>query len=680
MAYIGPGAGFTVLSSFFILLITLVLLFVTILTWPLRFAVQLVRGFFRPTRGKVDRVVVVGLDGLDPGRVRRLMEQGRLPNLKSLSQQGTFTELATTLPPISPVAWSTFMTGVNPGKHNIFDFLNRNPRTYLPELSSAQVRAAGPAKWLSRRWDQVRLLRKSQPFWRLLGERGIFSTILRVPVTFPPEKFHGLLLSAMCTPDLRGTQGTFTLFTTDPSVGKAVTGGMCVSVQRRNDRIETFLTGPPDPRGGNSAGLQIPLVIQLDPRRDRAEVRVSGQRIALDRGKDSDWVRVTFRSGWFTRIHGICRFRLLELSGEFRLYVSPIHLDPQRPAMPISHPLYYSMYLAKLHDRFATLGLAEDTWALNVGAIGEDAFLEQAWRIHGERERMFFDALRRTRRGLCVCVFDAPDRIQHMFYRHTVPGHPASGRLGRTDHPEAIDDMYVRMDALVGRAAAEISARTALFVLSDHGFCDFSRGVNLNAWLRDNGYLALHDGQTPGDYLAGVDWTKTRAYAVGLSGIYLNQKGRESQGIVSDGPEAQALKAEIAGRLRELSDPDASRPPIKDVYDSRQVYSGPYVENAPDLVVGYHRGYRASWQTTVGSTADGPWLVDNTRPWSGDHCVDPSLVPGVLFSNRKLLDEHASIQDLAPTILKLLGVPVPSYMDGRPLDFTPHGQPCTTAD
>jgi len=672
IAYIGPGAGIAFLGSFLILLVALGLALVSLLTWPFRFLILWIRRVRRGVRGKVDRVVVVGLDGLDPNRVRTLLGAGRLPNLKKLAENGSFTELGTTLPPISPVAWSSFMTGVNPGKHNIFDFLNRDLRTYLPELSSARVAASSRLDWLAAlglSTGPVRLLRKSQPFWKVLGDHGIFSTVLRVPITFPPERFHGLSLSAMCTPDLRGTQGSYTLFSTDAAECTSTTGGTRVHVTRNGNRIESRLSGPPNAAGKTPADLEVPFVLDLDPAHVQARLKICGETIKLKLREYSPWVRLTFRAGLFTSVRGICRFRLEEISPNVRLYVTPVNIDPERPALPISHPLYYSIYLAKLHDSFATLGLAEDTWGLNTGAIGEDAFLEQTYSIHAEREAMFFEALRRTKRGLCACVFDASDRIQHMFYRFNTPGHPCRPTPDEARHAEVIDKMYERMDALVGRVSRQIDHRTVLVVLSDHGFCEFSCGVHLNAWLRDEGYLVLEDGTAGGDYLAGVDWNRTQAYAFGLAGIYLNLAGREAHGIVDEEKQAPLLRREISAKLGKLIDPSrGGRPVIRRIYDARQAYSGPYAGNGPDLVVGYHSGYRASWETAVGRT-DGPVLSDNTRRWSGDHCVDPSVVPGVLFCNHKLADESCDILDLAPTILDLFGVKPPAYMDGKVLSI-----------
>ena len=672
LAYIGPGAGITFLGSFFVLLSAIILLLFSVLTWPIRFAFLQVRRRRLTLTSQTSRVVVVGLDGLDPGRVKRLMSEGRLPNFQRLAESGTFTPLTTTLPPISPVAWSSFQTGVNPGKHNIFDFMNRDLRTYLPELSSARIVEPQKGGWLQRlgmRSGTIRLLRKSQPFWKVLGEHGIFSTILRVPISFPPEKFFGHSLSAMCTPDLRGTQGSFTLFTTDPEEARATTGGLRILVTRSGDRIEALLPGPPRPPGGTSDAFQTLLRVRVFSERNQVELQVGRERIRLALNQESAWVRVKFRVGRLASASGLCRFRLESLSPHFRLYVSPIHLDPERPAMPISHPLYYAMYLAWLHDSFATLGLAEDTWALNAGAVSEEAFLEQAWSIHDERERMFFEALRRMQRGLTVCVFDGPDRIQHMFYRHDVPDHPANRDRDCEQHRGVIDGMYERMDALVGRVAAELNDDAVLVVLSDHGFCEFSRGVNLNTWLRENGYLVAKEGVASGDYLAGVDWSRTRAYAFGLSGIYINQAGRESQGIVP-AADAAGLRQEIVKKLTGLHDSNRARCAIRTVHDGHVKYHGPYVSNGPDLIVGYDKGYRASWENAVGKI-DGPLFHDNDRFWSGDHCVDPELVPGVLFVNRKLpAGSQPSIMDLAPTILKLFGVPLPGYLDGKPLTLT----------
>jgi predicted AlkP superfamily phosphohydrolase/phosphomutase len=351
----------------------------------------------------------------------------------------------------------------------------------------------------------------------------------------------------------------------------------------------------------------------------------------------------------------------------FSLYVSPINLDPDSPAMPISHPPYYATYLANSQGSFATLGLAEDTWALNEGVTDDATFLQQAYDIDRERETMFFSALDRLRRGSLVCVFDATDRIQHMFWRDIDQGHPAGkGRKGNP-HAQAIRDLYRHNDALVGRVRERLGNDDVLMVISDHGFSSFRRGVNLNQWLLREGYLTLKPGaEGRAQWLRDVDWSGTRAYALGLTGLFLNLKGREAEGTVAPGAEAQALKAEIAAKLRGLRDHERNTVGINEAFETAALYSGPYLENAPDFVIGYNAGYRTSWDCASGVVA-GPIFEDNLKPWSGDHCIDPRLVPGVFFCNRKMDAKEPSLIDIAPTALRLFGIDPPAYMDGRPL-------------
>ena len=647
-AYIGPGAGFAFLGSFLLLFAALALALFSALSFPIRAVLMFVRRRRKHGHAVTGRAVVLGMDGLDPGRVREMIGRGQLPNLATLAAVGGFSELATTVPPISPVAWSTFMTGANPGKHNIFDFLNRDLRTYTPRLSSCRVSSrvgrGGRRKYVA--------LRKSKPFWHVLAEHGVFSTVLRVPVTFPPERFQGLLLSAMCTPDLRGTQGTFTVFETgtDSNVAQP-TGGLRVPVEIKGGTIVTRLPGPEMERGTFSTALKI----TLNDDGESAVLRNGARKTVLRKGEYSGWVSLKFRAH-FRTVLGMCRFLLVEAGPRFRLYATPINIDPDRPAVPVSHPLYYSMYLSKLHGPYATLGLAEDTWALNEGIVSGEQFLKQAYDIQEEREQMFFDALKRTRKGLCCCVFDLPDRIQHMFSRP----------VGEGTGTNAVEEAYRRMDAVVGRTLKMTDRKTVILVLSDHGFTRFDRGVNLNAWLREKGYMKLRPEASEREYLADVDWSATKAYTFGLSGIYLNLQGRESNGIVQSGTgEKKALKDELIAGLSDLRDPKTDKRAIRTVHDCGKIYSGPYADNGPDLVAGYEAGYRASWEVAVGRT-DGPVFTDNTRHWNGDHCVDPSLVPGVFFCNREfdVPDSGMAMLDIAPSILALFGIEPPGYMDG----------------
>jgi predicted AlkP superfamily phosphohydrolase/phosphomutase len=385
----------------------------------------------------------------------------------------------------------------------------------------------------------------------------------------------------------------------------------------------------------------------------------------LEVGKLSDWITLTFPAAPLVKVNGICRVLVSEMGEHVSLYVTPINIDPEKPAMPISHPGYYATYLSKKVGAYSTLGLAEDTWALNEGVTDDGTFLKQTYDIDAERERMFFAGLDRLRRGSLVCVFDATDRIQHMFWRYLDPNHPAGRGRETAEHRDAIEQLYRHNDALVGRVMAQLRDGDLLMVLSDHGFTSFRRGINLNSWLHANGYLTLKPG-TDGssEWLRDVDWSRTRAYALGLTGLFLNIKGREGEGIVEPGAEAAALRKELAGKLTGLRDEALGTVGITEAFETASLYTGPYLENAPDLLIGYNTGYRTSWDCATGVVA-GAVFEDNTKAWSGDHCVDPRQVPGVLFCNRPIDVSDPALIDIAPTALHLFGIEPPRYMEGK---------------
>ncbi len=669
-AYIGPGAGFAVVGSFLAMFAAIASAFVALFTWPMRYLIRTIKHRKAFARARVKRVVILGLDGLDPNLAEKFMAEGKLPNFAKLRDKGCFKRLATTVPSMSPVAWSSFQTGCNPGKHNIFDFLTRDPRTYLPKLSSVDLRP--PRRVVNVGKFQIpigkpdiRLLRKGKPFWATLGEHGIFSSIIRVPITFPPEKFYGVSLSGMCVPDLRGTQGMFSFYTTNRETAEH-TGGERFCVSRNGGVIEAELVGCANPFRKDGGVLKCPFVVTID-NAESARLKIGGDVYRLRKGQYTDWVKVAFKAAPGIKVNGICKFLLLGAGPDFELYVTPINIDPDKPAMPISHPAVYSTYLARRQGPYATLGLAEDSWALNEKVIDDAAFVEQSMQFDNEREKMFFDALDKVRRGLCVCVFDGTDRLQHTFWRQIDPEHPANRERKPSGGRNIIEDLYVRMDALVGRTAAKCEDKNTVFmIISDHGFTAFRYGVDLNRWLEENGFLVVNEQKRGEKNLVAIDWSKTRAYAIGLSGMYINLKGREAQGIVEPGIQADALRDEIAGKLAGLVDTQRSQPAIKQVYNALKFFTGPYKENSPDLLVGYNRGYRASWQTAIGQVTE-QVFHDNTKAWSGDHCIDGSLVPGVLFCNRPMATENPRLLDIGPTVLDLFGVVTPAYMDGKPL-------------
>jgi predicted AlkP superfamily phosphohydrolase/phosphomutase len=674
-AYIGPGAGFALVSSFLVVFTTLVMAAFSLLFWPFRTLWRAMRRR-NTARPWIRRLLIVGFDGQDAALTERLLAEGKLPNFKKLLDRGCYRRLRTTHPSISPVAWSSFGTGVHPAKHRIFDFLERDEHTYLPRLSSTRIGSVDRFLRLGRfriplGKPELRLTRGSKPFWTILGERHIWSTVLRVPITFPPDKFYGAQLSAMCTPDLLGSQGTFLLFTTRPSGERFKEGGARFELRKNGAGYTGTIEGPENLFLEGSPPMTLPLEVRPNGQGRSGVVTIRDTRVELEVGRLSDWVGLAFRAAPGIKVRAICRMLLTEMGEHVSLYMTPLNLDPENPAMPISHPSYYATYLAKRIGPYATLGLAEDTWALNEGVIDDGTFLQMTYDIDRERQEMFMVALDRLRSGTLTCVFDATDRIQHMFWRYIEEGHPAARGREASPHKDAIERLYLHNDAFVGKVMERLGEGDVLMVLSDHGFTSFRRGVNLNAWLLANGYLKLKDGADGrAEWLRDVDWSATRAYALGLAGIYLNVRGREAEGVVAAGDEAAGLKAELIAKLSGAVDGERGVVGITEGFDTGSLYRGPYVREAPDLLVGYNRGYRASWDCATGVVA-GPVFEDNVKAWSGDHTIDPRLVPGIFFCSHPTDVEDPGLIDIAPTALTLFGVSPPPHMDGRTLFTAP---------
>ncbi len=618
--------------------------------------------------GVVKRVIVIGLDGLEPTIVDAMLADGELPHLARLRQAGAMSRVATTNPAQTPVAWSTFATGVNPGGHGIFDFLRRDPATYLPDLSLnryEQKNSFLPPKAVN--------LRGGTPVWQVLGAAGIPSTVIRCPCTYPPDPMKGRMLSGMGVPDLRGGIGTATLYTTAEGAAPRESEQV-VRVTVEGAGFRTHLIGPRHPKSG--ADLQADIRVELDPAGDRATLQSDGQprSLALRAGEWSPWLRVKFKSGLLQSTSGLVQFLLVRTAPHVELYASPVNFDPEAPLFPISEPWEYATELSRKLGGFATMGMIEDHRGLSNERFGEAEYLAHCDQTMREREAMLAHELSRFREGLLYCLFDTPDRIQHMFWRFREPGHPANAAAvaaGGTpgDDPacqRVIEEHYRRCDAVVGTVLEAADAETLVIVLSDHGFTSFQRGVHLNAWLQQEGFLVLQPGAAPGEeageFFRQVDWSRTRAYALGIGGIYLNVAGREARGIVPPG-DAEAVGAALAAGLTGLGDPVRGTTAVRGVSSRAQLYRGPFADQSPDLQVHCAAGYRASWTTALGGVPAG-LFEDNVKRWSGDHIVDPALVPGVLFMNRTFHGEGARLQDLAPTILHALGVPVPPVMEG----------------
>jgi predicted AlkP superfamily phosphohydrolase/phosphomutase len=610
------------------------------------------------------KVIVIGLDGLEPSIVERMLDRNELPNLNKLRTSGSYSRLATTYPAQTPVAWSSFVTGTNPGGHGIFDFIRRDPATYQPDIALSHFER--PKSMLS----QPRVVNRRQgiPVWQRLTDAGIPSIVLRCPCTFPPETLNGRMLAGVGVPDLRGSQSKGTFYTQDRGV-RAQENEQVVHLGSGTD-LKTRIIGPRNTRQSPATDTGCDIRVEAD--RDRLVIHTGGSpaRIEILRGAWSEWVRFKFKLSMLQSVNGIARFYARKITPQVEFYVSAVNFDPAAPMFPVSSPGEYARELDEKLGPFSTLGMAEEHNGLNNGRIDEAAYLRQCDLVLEERERLMRFELARFQEGLFFMVFDTPDRVQHMLWRFLDAGHPGFDHDLSAELAARLEGHYRRCDALLTPVIDAADGDTLVIVLSDHGFNTFRRSFDTNTWLWQNGLLAFNgNGKPPAEAVesfASVDWSRTYAYAVGLGGIYLNFKDRERDGILVEGAETERVRRAIREGLPSVKDEAAARNPVRSVSSKEEIYRGAFTSAAPDLLVNFSPGYRVSWQSAMGQFQDG-LIEDNLRRWSGDHIIDPEAVPGILFANRPLRGELANILDMAPTILSWLGVKAGVGLEGRPL-------------
>ena len=610
---------------------------------------------------------------MDPQLLARFMQEGKMPNFATLAQRGSFKRLTSSIPPQSPVAWSNMITGMNAGGHGLFDFIHRDPKTLALYFSASRVEAPKHSIHLGS-WviplgsGSAEQLRRGKAFWEILDDNGIPNSVFRIPANFPPVPAKGETLSGMGTPDLRGTYGTFSFYTDDPTaVAGAVEGGQVIPVQVENSQVISKLIGPDNSFRKGSPAATEPFSVAVDPLESVARIAVQDHEFVLREGEWSNWVKIEFQLiPFFGKVKGMCRFYLKQAHPRFQLYVSPINIDPADPALPISTPSSYSRFLSQEVGEFYTQGIAEDTKALSNGVLDDKEFLEQSRTVLAEHRRIFDLQFPKFQKGVFFFYFSSLDLNSHMLWRLIDPEHPAYDATLASQYGSVLQDFYQQMDQVLGEVLPKLDEHTTLLVLSDHGFAPYRRSFNLNTWLLNNGYITLKSDANPdnNEPLANVDWSKTRAYGLGLNGLYLNMHAREREGIVTPGAEAEALLKEIREKLLAVRDPKNNLPVITRVDFAADAYQGPYAHDGPDALVGYNRGYRAGWKTILGAFPP-DILEDNTNPWSGDHCMDYTLVPGVLLSNRDIAAATPALTDIAPTILAEFGIAKPKDMMGQ---------------
>jgi predicted AlkP superfamily phosphohydrolase/phosphomutase len=509
--------------------------------------------------------------------------------------------------------------------------------------------------------------------------------VMRVPVTCPPKPFeHGELFSGLGTPDISGRIGKPFYFTSELFFTPKGGGDFSVEVVELVDNkgvIETEIKGPPNELFEDGPKyINVPMTLSVAEDRRSLGLQVSGQDLTLKPGQWSDWVRFTFPFNPLIKLHGIGRFRLLSIDPEVRLYLSPIQFDPENlpPILDLTTPPGFIDDLTGHFGLFKTIGWEIDTWSIDNGTIPEEVFMEDVRQTVAKSREILMGLLARDDWDVLVEYLEFTDRVQHMMFRHFDPKHPLYTPQGAAKWGGTILEAYQLMDAIVGEVAQKMPPGTVLMVVSDHGFASFRRGMNYNTWLARNGYMRLtgedserknlEDLFDQGDFFENVDWSQTRAYALGLGQIYVNLAGREAKGIVQPGEEYRRLVSEIKAGLEAFVDAETGERPVAHVFTREEAYGGTFdAELVPDMIPSNSEGYRVGWQDSLGGIAR-EVVEPNVRIWSGDHCsVYPPLVEGILFSSVRLDPRQANMADVMPTILELYGVKSPTKLDGRSL-------------
>ncbi len=625
------------------------------------------------------KVIALGLDGLDPTIIGKLIASGRAPNFKKVMEMGAFKKLQTTMPALSPVAWSSFITGMTPGGHGIADFIARDPQTYMPVFSIYEnrdpeltidfgdvhlpIKGGGPVN-----------LRKGKPFWSYLTERGIPAWVSKIPTNFPVDETATHAIAGMGTPDLADAYGMFSYYTSDEFEHYPhISGGTVHYVEVRDNRVDGVLLGPentlhtPAYAGAdpNASKAKAPFTVWLDSRNDAVRIDIQGQSLVLNRGEYSDWVNVDFELlPVIGSISGIARFYLKQVRPHFQLYVTPINIDPSNQAVPVTYPKEFGAEIARDIGAFWTKGLPCDTKALDYRILDDEGYVKQAELILEERMKLFRHQWSSFDDGLFYFYVSSTDQDAHMMWRNMDPTHPMHD-VADVRFAGWIPHLYERMDQMVGEVLPAVDDNTLLLICSDHGFAQFGRQFHLNTWLRENGWLKLKAGAEKKEETAitDVDWSQTAAYGIGFNGLYMNLKGREGQGIIEPS-KVPDLVAKISRELESFTDDETGRQPVAKVYRREDMYTGEMTPIMPEMLVGYQPGFRCSSPSVLGAT--GKVLVDvNPWAWSGDHSMARDLVPGSLFASRAVTSQNPSILDLPVSILKWFGIDKPAQMNGQ---------------
>jgi predicted AlkP superfamily phosphohydrolase/phosphomutase len=527
--------------------------------------------------------------------------------------------------------------------------------------------------------------RQGETFWEVAGEEGISCKIVRVPATFPPRAFpHGEILAGLGVPDIRGTFGTFSYYTTESLADRldedTEMGGKIINVSLLDGETDSYIFGPRNRLFDDPPEILPPVHFKVNRKSDppTVEITTPTESQTVPVGGWSDWFTLEFSFNPLVKAYGIARFYFVR-SEPFGLYMSSINLDPHRPVLPVSEPPGFSGELADRHGLYKTLGWAMDTWALNELRIDEETFLEEVYFTEGKYAEIMRGLMDEGDYQLFVHIYELTDRVAHVFWRLLDLEHPAYDAELALRYGNAVRDSYVFMDQIVGDAMERLGPDDVLLVGSDHGFHTWHKKVNYNTWLVKNGYMTLKSNAPDsekkledlfgqGQFWPNVDWSRTKAYAMGLGDVYLNVKGREAKGIVEPGEEYERIRDKLIADIEAWIDTENGDHPVRRAIKREDIYSDYDPDLIPDLLLANSPKYRVSWQTSLGGIP-GNILELNTRKWSGDHCsLDAEITKGVFFANRKLNVEDVTILDFFPTVLQYLEVSLPEGLDGRILE------------
>ena len=491
-----------------------------------------------------NRCIIMGWDGATWDLLKPWAANGTLPNLARMLEGGAHGVMDSTIPPLTPTAWTSIYTGMNPGKHGVFGFTLR-PRETVASDGSGDI-ALVSSKNIS-----------APKIWHILNAHGLKTGLVNLPITYPPEPVDGFMLTGMMTP------------------GGLTKHGSCYPAE---------------------------LVSEVE------------EKIGME-------------------------------------YIVDVAIE----------------------------GSADDF-------LGR---LEQAMTI---RERTIEELVDNKPWDLFFGVSVIPDRIQHIFWKYIMPGSDLYNSAEAVRLRPRIMKLYVRLDDLLGRLMDRLDERTFIVLISDHGFTSLRKAIYVNNWLEKEGLLTVKASQTPVRKVmksinitflkklvplswvkrakkhtnATIDWSKTKAFATtpDVHGIFINVKGREPNGIVEPGAEYDALCDELIAKLTELKDPADQEPLVERVYRNKELFSGDFSENGPDLVI-----VTKNENFAVSDNLFEKQMVkslENTA--QGDH-----EKPGVIAFyganiNKGVMLEKCDVMDVTPTVLHGMGLPALDEMDGSALN------------